>query len=279
MRNPAFWLPSGNNWLSTYSSFMPNIAGLAKQYSFVFPNYFVAATMCTPSRACLLTGLYSQQTCIFQTLGSSSAPTPPALLPFNSSWTSGNGAGFPTIGNVLSQSLIGSGGYECAWIGKWHLSCLSLASGSDLIPGANGPSDYGFGSIYNLPTANTSNPYPAGQLASLGYPSPSGVLNEGSGGDFLDSFTQSPAAHDIPGFGWNSVTAPLQYNNNAVVPVAGFSQLSDAAIAYAFGHWLNYANNSLDGGGGYPGNNSLATPWFCAVSFINPHDIADFPWN
>ncbi|HWB97854.1 MAG TPA: sulfatase-like hydrolase/transferase, partial [Bryobacteraceae bacterium] len=156
MRNPAFWLPSGNNWLSTYAGILPNITGLARRYSFLFPNYFVAATACTPSRACLLTGLYSQQTCVFQTFGpagTGSCLQGPPLLPFNPGWNSnGDPAGFPTIGNVLSQSFNGQNGYNCTWIGKWHLSCESGVP--DGTPGQNGPSDYGFNSNYNIPTAS-----------------------------------------------------------------------------------------------------------------------------
>ena len=62
---PARWLPPGGQ--QAIDNLMPNISGLRKT-SCVFPNYFVAATACTPSRATLLTGLYSQQTCIFSTL-------------------------------------------------------------------------------------------------------------------------------------------------------------------------------------------------------------------
>ena len=54
----------------------------------------MSATVCGPSRACLLTGLYSQQHCLFR---SSAQP----LRPYNSNWLPGNNnndAGFPAIG-------------------------------------------------------------------------------------------------------------------------------------------------------------------------------------
>jgi arylsulfatase A-like enzyme len=274
MRNPSFWLPSGSNWMNTYANAMPNITSLAKRNAFLFPNYFVAATACTPSRACLLTGLYSQQTCVFQT--GTPGIVPPPLLPWNESWSPGGPAGFPTIGNVLSQSFNGQNGYNCTWIGKWHLSCQS--GEQDGVPGANGPSDYGFASEWNIPTASDTNPYPAGQNAGRGYPSPNGGVNEGSGGDFLDSFTQRIPAHDSPGFGWNNITSPLKYAGKPAAPTPLFTQLNDAAIAHAFtNYWLPYAANNLNGGTG--SNSQLLTPWFCAVSFVNPHDITEFPWN
>jgi arylsulfatase A-like enzyme len=282
MRNPAFWLPSGNNWVTTYQDTLPNITSLAQQ-SFVFPNYWVAATACTPSRACLLTGLYSQQTCIFQT--AAGQVTPPPLLPYNGNSNGSNNAnvGFPTIGNVLSQSLPVAGGggpiqYDCTWIGKWHLSCENAKRNGQ--PGENGPSDYGFNSTYSIPSTGNNNsaqyPYPSG---NNGYPSPDGVLNGGAGGDFLDAYTQNGNSnHDSTNYGYNNANAPLQYNNNnnAVAPIPGFTQINDAAIARAFtNYWLPAANLNLNTIGN---NNQLTTPWFCAVSFINPHDISDFPW-
>lgn len=117
-------------WLSSpqytaFQKFMPNLFGTSNSLwnkSYLFPNYFVAATACTPSRATLLTGLYSQQTCMFVTQESSAEPS---LQPWNQGGVTG--WGFPTIGDVLSQTLQNcSGGpvpaYDTAWIGKWHES-------------------------------------------------------------------------------------------------------------------------------------------------------------
>jgi hypothetical protein len=71
MRAPR-WLPSlGTNppagrlqGQPAIDALLPNIAAIRNQ-SFVFANYDVAATSCSPARATLLTGLYSQQTCMF----------------------------------------------------------------------------------------------------------------------------------------------------------------------------------------------------------------------
>jgi len=282
MRNPAFWLPAGiYNWLDAYNATLPNITKLAKQYSFIFQNYFVAATVCTPSRACLLTGLYSQQTSVFAS--SFTDETTPPLLPYNSSWTpsSNNGAGFPTIGNVLSNV-----GYDCTWIGKWHLSALLLA-GTGPFPGDNGPSDYGFGDPWCLPTGNNNSQYSQLFSENVTFPSPNGVLNQGTGGDFIDSLVGSNP-RDTPSFGggnngsldgYNSTTAPLYYYNNSGVaqPVkrgGNYTQLNDAAIAWAFTEkWLPYAIANFNNT-----STPLQNPWFCAVSFVNPHDITDFPY-
>jgi arylsulfatase A-like enzyme len=283
MRNPAFWLPSGEtNWMNAYASIMPNITGLAKN-SVIFPHYYVAATVCTPSRACLLTGLYSQQTSIFHTGGYGDPLVPPPLLPYNYSWSgNNNNAGFPTIGNVLSQALpVGNSSqtiqYDCTWIGKWHLSC---ATGNDQynLPGENGPRDYGFGSSGNLnlpTTADTNSPYPA-SLIPAGYPSPNGDPNGGTGGDFLDSFTQSSSpGHDVPN--WPQ-TLRFPNNNNVVNPPA-ISAINDAAIAYAFtNYWLPNANNTNNNATQPPFPGQITKPWFCAVSLVNPHDISDFPY-
>src|ERR1017187_7176870 len=104
---------------------LPHIANL-QATSCILPNYCVASSACTPSRATLLTGLYSQQTCIFNTLENWCEPE---LLAYTGPLPpDGSGTGFPTIGNVLSQQLPkGLGGpltqgYDTVWIGKWHAS-------------------------------------------------------------------------------------------------------------------------------------------------------------
>ena len=281
MRNPNFWPPPSGSIIGA-SGPIPNLSNLMGT-SFTFPNFFVNATVCGPSRACFQTGLYTQQTCIFRSrrIGSSNANlsdrdfrlddsqtvTAPPLLPW-----SNPGPGFPTIGNVLSQALpVGSSSgttcasYDCTWIGKWHLSCSTATGSATDGPGANGPSDYGYTGIggYNIPTTLTTNPYPAGQRLQTGYPSPDGMCCEGNGGDFLDSFTQATgtppqtSAHNVPSFGMTT----------GLTPQTSLVEVNDAAIASAFTQWLTNMN-------------SQTTPpkWFCAVSFINPHDMSDFPY-
>src|ERR1017187_2469573 len=75
MRAPR-WVPSSQS----LATLLPNITQL-QNMSFVFSNYFVAATACSPSRATLLTGLYSRQTCMFVTEDPGS-PYPPSLQPW-----------------------------------------------------------------------------------------------------------------------------------------------------------------------------------------------------
>ena len=274
MRNPAFWVPAANTTSTgqqIVNSSITNISGLANT-SFYFPHYFTAATICGPARACLLTGLYAQQHCLFQSSLPDTTESTPPLLPYNPAWLPGStteNPGFPTIGNVLSQPVAANNNmsmlqYDCTWIGKWHLSCVTgTADGSN---GQNGPRDYGFNPTYSIPNiwdGAYSSPY-----AGIAYPSPNGLQNEGVGGDFLDSFTQSPPGRDVPLF------IPTTFNNNNAFP--GFVQLNDAAIAWAFTNvWLPYANTNLNKNNG----SQLLTPWFCGVSFINPHDITDFPFT
>ena len=274
MRNLSFWLPAkdgSETGASLIQNALPNISGLAAQ-SFSFPNYWVAATICGPSRASLMTGLYAQQHCIFSAqgtpIGSNSNNLAPPLLPFNSSasWTSGDAAGFPTLGNVLSQTLAvyegNSASYNCTYIGKWHLSCVTGMSDGN--PGENGPADYGFPGLinkdyYSLPTTMQSrSPYYDG--ISRGFPSPNGLDNEGVGGDFIDSLV---TASDVPSY--SPTLGNGTAHNNWTRP--GFLQLNDAAIADAFvSKWLPAASS-----------NSVQ-PWLCVVSFVNPHDITSFPY-
>jgi arylsulfatase A-like enzyme len=244
MRLPRWLTPSQRTTL--FSNIMPNLYGSSgfASSATTFPNYFVAAVACTPSRSTLLTGLYPQQTCMFATQDVSSAPS---LQPYGS-------GGFPTIGDVLSQSLNNQAGgmlptYNTAWIGKWHVSDLEL-SGTG--PGSNGPSDYGFTNPFSLPTNVYSMIYPKP------YPSPNGLENEATHGynlkGGLQTFIYNTAAGD-PG---DVNAGTLNIHNHA-----GY-QISDAAIYHAFhSYWLN---------------TPPPTPWFLSVSFIGPHDMQSFPW-
>ena len=93
LRTPQ-WFSAGTIAAAT----MPNITGLANA-GVSFANHYTASNDCTPSRAALLTGLYTHQTGCMITGGSTLDP------------------GFPTWGTMLREQ-----DYKTYWYGKWHLT-------------------------------------------------------------------------------------------------------------------------------------------------------------
>ena len=236
MRAPR-WVPS--TWTTSgFATYLPNIYALQSQ-AYVFPNFFAAATACTPCRATVQTGLYPQQTCMLQTLSYGGAQ--PTLVPYDKA----TNTGYPTSGNVLSQNLSGGTPYATVWIGKWHLSANNPG-------GTGGPTAYGYNDTeYCIPNTST-NPY---NSPSIAYPSPDGSANEGAEGSLLTG-SVPPSGQNFPlGHTWN---APAD-------------QLEDGAIADAFVNiWLPHAVNDFAP--------APRTPWFAGVSFVNPHDMSHFPY-
>ena len=108
MRYPSVF-PSGINDVDAFlSRIMPNVHTLWRQ-GVKFTNHFTAAVACTPSRGTLLTGLYSHQTWLLETI---------LDRPYNATskqpWLDPS---FPTYGKLLRQA-----GYQTPYIGKWHVS-------------------------------------------------------------------------------------------------------------------------------------------------------------
>ena len=93
MRFPQWFGPAANR-----VGLPPNLA-LLRQDAVSFERHYTAANDCTPSRAALLTGLYTHQTGCMIT-GASTLY-----------------AGFPTWGTMLREH-----GYKTYWYGKWHLT-------------------------------------------------------------------------------------------------------------------------------------------------------------
>jgi uncharacterized sulfatase len=94
---------------------MPNTFTLWKN-GVKFSNHNTAATMCSPSRGVLVTGLYSHQTWMATTIipnPSSNTSNSPPLNP-----------GYPTYGKLFQAA-----GYATPYIGKWHLSVPHQADG------------------------------------------------------------------------------------------------------------------------------------------------------
>jgi arylsulfatase A-like enzyme len=88
-------------WFSTTPgslSLPPNIERLSQE-GVSFVRHYTASNDCTPSRAALLTGLYTHQTGALITGGSTLDPA------------------FPTWGTMLREH-----GYSTRWYGKWHLT-------------------------------------------------------------------------------------------------------------------------------------------------------------
>ena len=82
----------------TVTGLPPNLDRLRRE-GVSFSRHYTASNDCTPSRAALLTGLYTHQTGCMITGGSTLDP------------------GFPTWGTMLREH-----GYRTRWLGKWHLT-------------------------------------------------------------------------------------------------------------------------------------------------------------
>jgi arylsulfatase A-like enzyme len=76
----------------------PNLRGL-REGAVSFGRHYTASNDCSPSRAAMLTGLYTHQTGCMITGGSTLDP------------------GFPTYGTMLREH-----GYHTRWFGKWHVT-------------------------------------------------------------------------------------------------------------------------------------------------------------
>jgi arylsulfatase A-like enzyme len=80
------------------ASLPPNLQRL-RQGAVSFSQFYTASNDCSPSRAAMLTGLYTHQTGCMITGGSTLDP------------------GFPTWGTMLREH-----GYQTNWLGKWHVT-------------------------------------------------------------------------------------------------------------------------------------------------------------
>jgi arylsulfatase A-like enzyme len=167
---PPMWLNASQK-AALSQTVLPNIIGRIRNNSYSFDHFFVSATTCTASRACMMTGLYAPQTAMYVDAATSS--TAPALNP-----------AFPTWGQAVAK-LNPAYNEHIWWFGKWHLSHEMKTP--PLLP-------YGF-QTRTYPGPNT--------------PSPDGVNNEGTdGGPFGGSVWASDAMIANDFIGWIQGQAP-----------------------------------------------------------------------
>ncbi|MEK0084362.1 sulfatase-like hydrolase/transferase [Benzoatithermus flavus] len=113
--------------------FMPNTHALWRR-GVKFGRHFTAATACTPARGVLISGLYSQQSWLPQTI-KNTPDTRVSAAPVLS-------RAYPTYGKLLRAA-----GYRTPYVGKWHVA-IPPASGDRL-------EAYGFqGLTYPDPTGS-----------------------------------------------------------------------------------------------------------------------------
>ncbi len=101
--------PAGINSTGDFlRRYMPNLHQLW-QSGVKFANHYTAACACTPARGTMITGLYSQQSWLVQTILAK-----PGVQLSLQPWLN---PAFPTYGKFLRQL-----GYQTPYIGKWHVS-------------------------------------------------------------------------------------------------------------------------------------------------------------
>ena len=159
LRFPSVF-PAGVNSVDGFlARFMPNVYSLW-QRGVKFGSHYTAASACSPSRGVLISGLYSQQSWLLQTIKNGlglahSSPTP-SLNP-----------AYPTYGKLLRQA-----GYQTPYIGKWHASLPSRYAALRL-------QIYGF--------------------EGLTYPDPDGANLQATVGNESEGYLERPIHHESGG--------------------------------------------------------------------------------
>ena len=114
----------------------PNIDSLSSE-GMRFTDFYVAANVCSPSRAALLTGCYPQRVGI-----------PEVLAPCGPEWTKGRSDIGLNPDETTLPEMLKTKGYATACIGKWH-----LGHHKDFLPVHNG-----FDEFFGLPYSNDMRP-------------------------------------------------------------------------------------------------------------------------
>jgi len=114
----------------------PNLDRMADE-GMRFTDFYVAASVCTPSRAALLTGCYPQRVGL-----------PDVLAPSGPAWTTGrNNIGLNSEETTIAEMLRPLG-YKTACFGKWHLGHKPPFL----------PTRHGFDTYFGLPYSNDMRP-------------------------------------------------------------------------------------------------------------------------
>ncbi len=112
----------------------PNLDRLASQ-GVKFTNAYSACTVCSPTRASLMTGMYPARLRLTDFIAGQNRPFAKLTIP---DWTKGLKKEYATIAEALR-----TGGYRTIHVGKWH---LDFPNGED-----QGPTEHGFEVSHDQP--------------------------------------------------------------------------------------------------------------------------------
>ncbi|MEO1998383.1 MAG: sulfatase, partial [Planctomycetaceae bacterium] len=134
-----------------------------------FTDSYSACTVCSPTRASIMTGMYPARVHLTDFIAGQNRPWARLKIP---DWTPGLKQHYVTIAAALQQA-----GYATAHVGKWHLS-FPRGTARDM----SGPEQHGFDVSYVKPQG------------TRGYRLPSGFNRKGeSGSDYLTDYLTDQA--------------------------------------------------------------------------------------
>lgn len=107
----------------------PNLNGLAKQ-GVKFTDAYSACTVCSPTRASIMTGMYPGRLRLTDFIAGQNRPFARMKIP---DWTKGLSGKYFTIAEALKES-----GYKTGHVGKWHLSARNGANAKGMSPREQG---------------------------------------------------------------------------------------------------------------------------------------------
>ena len=166
----------------------PHLDGLAAQ-GVRFTDFYVAAAVCTPSRAALLTGCYPPRVG-FGAVGFGPGGDLGVITPSDHTGLA------PT--EVTVAEVLRDAGYRTACIGKWHLGHR---------PGLL-PTDQGFDDFYGIPYSNNQHPLPLMRNTEVLRRLPEQPLLEGPFTQAAVTFLERVAGGDDPFFLYMAHSAP-----------------------------------------------------------------------
>lgn len=188
----------------------PNLDRLASQ-GMKFTNAYSACTVCSPTRASVMTGMYPARLHLTDFIDGQNRPFAKMLVP---DWTKRLEPKHTTIAEALRSS-----GYRTAHIGKWHLN--ARGSAAEVLQ----PTDHGFDISYSRPQGSKGYFFKNGTTTKLG----TNYLTDDLTDKACEFIDQSQSAPFFLYFAYNVPHTPIQGRKDLV---EHFEDKVDASVIH-----------------------------------------------